>query len=443
MKIGFGRSDVTPRVGVELCGFGPFLQRRSVGLRDRLWARAAAFELADRRVVLVSCDLIGVTASITARVRRLVGRATGLADDDILVHATHTHSGPAVGAYIGWGESDAPYLELLPDRIAAACIAAVGQCRPARLSHAEAPCEGIGLNREYDRDRPPLEDALRDDWRPAKPELTNLTAHVLRADADGRCLGFLSYYGCHPVVCCAATRQIHGDYCGVATNLVERDHPGAVGLFLQGAQGDINSCVVHQAEAESLAALDVIAARYARVIREGLSAARPIEVDTIRRARRQVTFHRKPWDRAKLASLLAEQEAVLHAPGADHADQNFRMAMVRATALRQLLAALEAGRSLEPPAELHGLRLGPLALLGAPLEVFRAIAVEATEQAVSPLPLVMGFTGDSIGYAVDRTAAARGGYAADLVPLVCGALPFADIHGELVEALAALDAALH
>jgi hypothetical protein len=116
--------------------------------------------------------------------------------------------------------------------------------------------------------------------------------------------------------------------------------------------------------------------------------------------------------------------------------------MVRAIALRQLLSALEAGRSLEPDTELHGLRLGPVALLGAPFEIFRAIAVEASERASSPLPLVMGFTNDSLGYAVDRTAAARGGYAADLVPLICGALPFADIHPELVEALVTLDAAL-
>jgi uncharacterized protein YraI len=65
------------------------------------------------------------------------------------------------------------------------------------------------------------------------------------ADADGRTIGFLSCFGCHPVVCCAQTRHIHGDYCGVATNLLEREHPGSVGLFLQGAQGDVNTCVCH------------------------------------------------------------------------------------------------------------------------------------------------------------------------------------------------------
>ncbi len=39
MKAGFAKSDITPRVGVELIGFGPYLHRYSIGVRDRLWAR--------------------------------------------------------------------------------------------------------------------------------------------------------------------------------------------------------------------------------------------------------------------------------------------------------------------------------------------------------------------------------------------------------------------
>ncbi len=57
MQVGFAKEDVTPRVGVPLCGFGPYLNRHSVGIRDRLWARAMAFQHKDTRAVVVSCDL--------------------------------------------------------------------------------------------------------------------------------------------------------------------------------------------------------------------------------------------------------------------------------------------------------------------------------------------------------------------------------------------------
>ena len=65
MRIGFAKRDVTPRVGVELCGFGPFLCRKSTAVRDRLWARAMAIEHGGQRMVLVACDLAGVTLAIT------------------------------------------------------------------------------------------------------------------------------------------------------------------------------------------------------------------------------------------------------------------------------------------------------------------------------------------------------------------------------------------
>jgi len=443
LRIGFGKTDITPRVGVELCGFGPFVTRHSIAVRDRLWARAMAVEKDGRALVLVSCDLIGLVEPLTRAVRHLVGAATALPPEAIMVHCTHTHSGPNTGGYIGWGAPDEPYLETLPALIAQACVEAVQAMRPAALLHAEVPCEGIGQNREYDRDALPLEEVLADEWRPQKPELTDTTCHVIKVESGGRLIGFASYFGCHPVVCCRETRYIHGDFPGVATNLLEREHPGAVGLFLQGAQGDVNSCVVHKPEQDSLLALDVIAARYANAVRNGLREARLLVVDEIRCALREVVFHRKPWDLARLRAMLAEQEAVLHAPGARDGDRKVRMATVNAIALRQLVATAEAGESLEPPTELQGFRLGPLALLAAPFEIFQAIKNEVRAQARSPIALVMGVTNDSLGYAPDQTAAARGGYAADTVPLICGALPFADIHSELVCELLQLETALY
>ena len=474
MRLGFAKSDLTPRVGVELCGFGPFINRHSIAVRDRLWARAMAVEVGEKRAVVISNDLCLVEQSTTARIRELIGEATGLPPEAIMVHSTHTHSGPNTSARLqGWGVLDVPYVEVLPQRIAAAGIAALGNLQESTLSHAEVPCEGMSLNREYDQDAPPLEDVLRDDWRPAKPELTDTTCHVLvaraltppsregsarsaggrppsscspspvgRGPGAGPPLGFAAYFGCHPVVCCAATRYIHGDYAGVAMNLLEREHPGSVGLFLQGAQGDVNSCVVHKPEQESLLALDVIAARFARAVREGLRQAQPLDITDMSYALHDVTFSRRALTRDDIAARLAEQDAILHAPGASDEDSKVRMAGVFALAYRQLLAAMDRGESLQPPTQLQGLRLGPLALLGSPFEIFQAIKNDVRQRAKSPLPLVMGLTNDGLGYAPDRDCAARGGYAADMVPLMIGMLPYANIHEELVTAFLALEALL-
>ena len=159
----------------------------------------------------------------------------------------------------------------------------------------------------------------------------------------------------------------------------------------------------------------------------------------MRHASHDVVFSRKGWDTQKLKALLAEKEAVIHAPDATDEPRNVRMDVVHAIALRRLIEKKQRGDSLSPPLEIHGIRIGPFVLLGSPFEVFQAIKNEVKDQAKSPIPLVMGVTNDTVGYAPDHTAAARGGYAADIVPIMCGSLPYANIHDELVQALLALD----
>ncbi len=237
MRIGFGRRDITPRVGVDLAGFGPFRNRQSIAVRDRLWARAMALEQRGVTAVVVSCDLIGVPRAMAQNVRKLVTSATGVPAEAIMVHCTHTHSGPSTGRSIGWGDPDAPYLEILPGRIARACIDAIERLREAALSHAEVPCEGMSYNRECNvREKDPNV-VLRDDWRPARPELTDTTAHVFKAQADGRTIGFFSYFGCHPVVCCEETRYIHGDYAASPRIRSSRKTPAPPGCSCKARKG--------------------------------------------------------------------------------------------------------------------------------------------------------------------------------------------------------------
>lgn len=445
MRIGMSSVDITPRVGVDLSGFGPFLNRSSVGVKLPLRAKGIAFEIAGRMALIVNCELVGVTRT-TARqaCARIVDAVLGLAEQDILICATHTHSGPATGCLNGWGEPDPLYLELLPDRIAAAGIAAVKALEPAAVEFGTAPCEHIGLNREYEPDAPPLDVVLAPEWRSQCPEKTDTEVKVLKfVRPDGSLLGFAAYFGCHPVVCCQLTHWIHGDYPGVALAKLQQEFPGALGVFLQGAQGDVNSCVVHKPEAESLAALAVIGERFAASIREALRNARPIAVDTLRTVQFETVFSARPQvDTAYLEQMERDNLAKIHAPDADPESCECRMAMVHVLAARKLLAQLKTDPLRGTRATIAGIRLGPVALLASPFETMQAIKNDVVQKAHAPIPLVLGIANDSLGYAPDRYCAARGGYAADTVPIICGTLPFADIHGELAAALLRADAEL-
>ncbi|MCX6983907.1 MAG: neutral/alkaline non-lysosomal ceramidase N-terminal domain-containing protein [Lentisphaerae bacterium] len=445
MKAGFFEVDITPRVGVGLCGFGPYLNRYSIGVRDVLKARAVAFEQNGTKAVIVSCDIIGVTPEIVQKVKMLVAKQTGVPAENVMVHCTHTHSGPNTGGYVGWGNEDDPYIVLLPGKIAKACAGASERLQEVEMLHAVVPCEGIGLNREYDKDAPPLEDVLRDDWRPAKPELTDTKCHVLKFidKTSAKMSGFMAYFGCHPVVCCQLTRYIHGDYCGIAMNNLERENPGAVGLFLQGAQGDVNSCVVHKPEKEALLALDIISARFANSVRHGLQTAKPLAVNKLKCTDVIRKFSSKEVPLGRIKEMLAEKEAIVYADGASEENGAVRMAVVNILTLRSIISRIEKGEDLMiQTAEIQGIRLGPVEFLGAPLEIMQAIKNDVVVEAKAPVTLVMGITNGGMGYAPDKTAAARGGYAADTVPMIVGRMPFRDIHTELVQAFLEVDRVL-
>ncbi len=453
-QAGFSRVDITPRVGVELYGFGPYRHRYSIGVRDILEARAAAFSLDGKTVVIVTNDLCTIDMKIVAEARRIVCKAhPELSDADIMVEVSHTHSGPSthIDGH-GWGEIDEPYLRILPHRIAKAACDALAALAEVKVSQAVVPCRHIGLNRVRDVDAPPLEDVLKDDWEPAKPELTDTTCRIIRFDdAEGNLKGFMAYFGCHPVVCCAQTRYIHGDYPGVAMHNLMREMPGSIGLFLQGAEGDVNAGCVHKPEKESLLALDVFAARFANAVRHGLQEAKPIEIDAIRSVSKVFQFAtRSLFTPEHLAKLKAEYEKPFEDPMLSDDSWEACMNTVYLNGIERIEKAIKEGNDKFIEAELHAIKVGPLEFLGAPFEVMQAIKNNIHAAVKAPYPMLMSLTNGRYGYApaqdiLDMTSLAngRGGYESDRVPLINGLLPYGNIHRELVQYMTELDGILN
>src|SRR5262245_864704 len=91
LRAGFAEADITPAVGgdhtVYMAGFGQ--NRKATGVHDPLKARAVVLEHDNRRVALVSLDVIGFFHPNVLRVREQLPGFTYL-----LVTSTHNHEGP-------------------------------------------------------------------------------------------------------------------------------------------------------------------------------------------------------------------------------------------------------------------------------------------------------------------------------------------------------------
>ncbi|MFO7948495.1 MAG: neutral/alkaline non-lysosomal ceramidase N-terminal domain-containing protein [Trueperaceae bacterium] len=434
MEFGFGKSDITPRIGVQLYGYGAFLNRHSTAIRQRLQARAMAVNDGDRCILLVSCDLVGLAGEIVQNVRQTVAAETGLAESAICVHCTHTHSGPGTKHGIGQGEMDRPYLELLPRRIARACEDAVADLAPGELRYSVVPCEGLGYNRERDS-RPALDEALREDWRPQLPDITDTQAHVLSVYSGDDLRGFASYFSCHPVVGGSDNTYIHGDFVGVATDLLERQTPGSTGLFLQGCSGNINSCVVHHPEQPSLEALDVLASRYARQIRPGLHNG-TATAEGVDFAVQDCSLSHNPLPAEDVQIMLDEHERILADPDMADDAPELRRATVRAIALRRELKRQQAGVEYEHTVQIQALRIGEIVMVGAPFEITHRY--KRTVQAKCDGPVfVMGLCNGAQGYLPEREVfEEEDNYAAKTVPYLLGYPPFApSVEDEVTSAM--------
>ncbi|MBP5530809.1 MAG: neutral/alkaline non-lysosomal ceramidase N-terminal domain-containing protein [Lentisphaeria bacterium] len=448
MKAGFAKFDITPRVGVSMAGFGPFLNRNATFIRDRIDARAAAIASPRGKALIISCDLCTIYPETTRLIREIIAeKITALSPDEILVTATHTHSAPAVVLNnCGWGSTDLPYLQLLPYKIAQAGIDAWNNLEDVSVSTARVPCRHIGLNRVYDVDKPPLEEVLDENWEPAKPELTDTECQVIRFDdAKGNLKGFMVNFGCHAVVCCQKCHYIHGDYPGVAIHGIMREYPGSIGLFLQGAEGDVNSGCVHKPEQESLLALDVFAGRFARAIRHGLAEAKPIDGDEIATARLTVEFSTiRNWTEEALLEKKREIDAVLNRADVSDDDKDVRMNTVFRIGLEKLMKLLRSGANTNIIADVFAVKMGPVEFLGAPFEIMQAIKNDAVARAKAPIPLVLSLCNGAYGYAPDQQAIDKAdSYEATRIPLMQGRFPYANIHRELVEAFLELDGKLY
>ena len=93
LKAGAASVQITPPIPMFLAGY-PHVRRDSTGVHDPLLSSALYLENGPVRVLLIANDVIYVSKASTARCRKLISDSTGIPPQNILISATHTHSGP-------------------------------------------------------------------------------------------------------------------------------------------------------------------------------------------------------------------------------------------------------------------------------------------------------------------------------------------------------------
>ena len=148
MLAGFGKSNVTPDLGLELTGYGYYLERKALSVRDELFVRAVAIENGDTRLMLISHDVLGINRNI---VKDVVGALapTGYKRENIIFVSVHTHTGSSLIYHEGCGEVDDDYVAGFSKKVISACKDAIADLKPvtAMRSGAEKIASPVAYNR--------------------------------------------------------------------------------------------------------------------------------------------------------------------------------------------------------------------------------------------------------------------------------------------------------
>ena len=430
-KVGVAKVVITPPVGVELAGygFGP-----SEGILDELEAQALYLESGGEGTAIVSADLLAVGAEFVAGLRQKAEAALGLAGDHLLLAASHSHSSPTARPLRQWGRVDESYQRFLEAAI-------LGAIQMARRTAVDA-CLGYGLGRvdTISQNRRgaagPIDPAVAvlcfnrssaslSDWDPLEEPPTETPV--------GPLIAVLFNFACHPVSLHSYRNLFSPDYPGYARSalqaLLGKD---TVALFTLGAAGDINPARFYFRRTTPRQARrigSVLGCEAAKIALDPQFEQRPIlRLKTVR-----VDLPLAPLPALAELEQLRRQYA-MQAEEAQRAGKPRNETSVleiqrdwAAEALEAQVAQHGAVRQTAP-CEITGLRIGPAAMLFAPLEVFAATGLAIKAASPAPITLISTNSNGELGYLPTRDAYQGDDYTnpQGLAPKVYGLYAFSE-----------------
>jgi hypothetical protein len=293
-------ASAAPRAGVAVANITA--DKPAEPIRDPLLAKALVLEDGSSKVVLISLDLVLAPEPLVRDVRRGVQQELGIDPSAVLLNASHNHD-----------TLDGIAKDLVP-RIVAAVKQAGQNMVPVRIGAGAGREDRITINRRLRmndgthwtirRATPSPKDAEVAGLGPLDPQIGLLRVDTL----DGKPLALVYNFAGH-AYCGAPGGGISADFPGFASRVIESAWPGAVALFLQGAEGDVTP--VRYKDFDDPAPTEQLGTRLGL---SALQAAQKIATNSqagVRVLSETIELPRRTDGPERIQALKAEQEKIL------------------------------------------------------------------------------------------------------------------------------------
>lgn len=387
MYAGVAQIDITPPVGADLTGYiarsGP-----ATGVHDPIYAKALVLDNGETQAALLTVDVLGLHHRFVTSVRTAIAALCAIPAANSMIACSHTHAGPATMLLQGCGEIAESYLTALQQRLVEVTHQAWRQRRPARFGVGHGQVTAGVHNR-------------RNPGATIDPDLG-----ILRVEEEtGQLLAVVLNYACHPTCLTGENRLVSAEYCGYATAAVEQA-TGAITLFITGAIGDVGPVQ---------RGWDVLEQIGGAVAAEALRLLPTIPVTAWNRlapACQSLELPLQPLPTAEaLNQAVAEiQQRLVDPELMQQPYQPQIQAAMLAWATTTLDKVTSGTAATTVSTELQTMRIGDLALVSAPGELFVELGLAIKQGADVEHLFLCGFGNDNIGYIPTPQAYPQGGY---------------------------------
>lgn len=391
-RAGVAKAVITPETSVWLAGYGS--KRAPDGKLHDIWMKSLALEAPDgKRAILVTSDFQGVPKEMSDAVFLILKKKHNLERHQVMITFSHNHCGPRLGLdLVDYYPIEAEqvklvdeYTDLMVRKMADMIGESITNLAPASLKMGEGHAN-FAVNRRNNKEAEVPSIIAKGE--PLKGPVDHTVPVMTVTDKDNKPMAILFGYACHPTT--LNFTKWCGDYPGFAQILIEKNHPGALAMFVNTCGGDQNPLPRRQVE---------LCEKYGKMLADGVEEALKKPLKTI-----------QPGLKTSFELIELPYEKIITRPELEVATRDANA--VRKRWAERMIKKLDAGEKFATsyPYPLHAWKLGNEMLMigmGAETVVDYALRFKAE---FGKGTLVCGYVDDMIAYIPSRRVWAEGGY---------------------------------
>lgn len=411
LEAGVAVVDITPPVGYRMSGY--FRERVSEGVLNPLRAKALVLRQGPTLAAMVFCDIIGIAPEVSKEARRRAEAETGIPGANILLAATHSHTGPlyfgalrnhfheqALAAHGHDPCEKTDYTALLTNRIVQAIREAEGGLRPAACEAGVVEQRGLSFNRRFHM----KDGSVRFNPGVLNPDIVRVAGPIdpdvgvvlFRAGEKGGAMAGLVNFALHLDTVGGTRYAVDYPY------YLEQSLRTTLGedftlLFGTGTCGDINHIDVTRKERLKT---ETIGRALGKTIADSIGELVPVDAPSLAVRRTVVQAPLQQFT----AEEMAQAEADIRKVGTS------KLSFLDQVKAYKTLAVKWRGGPMMP-LEVQVFRLSnEVAVVGLPGEVFVDLGLAIKAASPFPATLVIELCQDAPGYIPTKKAFAEGSY---------------------------------